>query len=115
MIELAAAEAGRRGHGGGAASPSGVTRNGAGAHSSSTMSSTYARMRSTEAPMAGLEFTHRTNTVPAWRRDDDAPQQTPLKRALCVWRPVSVLHPSCFLYLVLLNSPMADTRGYRLT
>ena len=40
------------------------------------MSSTYARMRSTEAPMQGLEFTDRAKTIPVWRVPE---QSTPLK------------------------------------
>ncbi|KAI5119799.1 hypothetical protein M0805_006596 [Coniferiporia weirii] len=43
------------------------------------MSTMYARARSTEAPMTGIEFTNRTNTIPAWRLDANN-QNAPLKR-----------------------------------
>lgn len=42
------------------------------------MSAIYGRMRGTEAPMQGLEFTNRPKSIPAWRTDYGE-QTTPLK------------------------------------
>ena len=35
------------------------------------MAAIYARARSKEAPMVGIEFTNRTRTIPAWRMEQE--------------------------------------------